>query len=361
MDGDFRIGSWLVEPSLNTVSSNGTKAQLEPKVMAVLVCLAKHAPDPVPKEILRQEVWGDTFVGEGVLTRSVFELRRVFEDDARESKFIQTISKRGYRLVAPVGPANGNAALTAPVFRVPLLAKLFAMAAILAVVGVLSAVLSAPGLRNWLAQVGTADTLPAHAEPRIQEIPPVAVKKGPARAASADPKLSKQTHSTGTVENGPSLSTNSAIGNPLVSVEAAAARVETRFRNIPPDMVRTRVTRAVLPRYPEFAKQAHITGTVEIGLGVSPRGDVASARVLTGHPALITPALEAIRKWRFQPNLVQGELTWSRMRALVRFNADGTTAVAFARPLLADSFGDPGDVRDELREAMTPPIAPGAH
>jgi TolB-like protein/thioredoxin-like negative regulator of GroEL len=72
--------------------------------MAVLVCLAAHAPDPVLKEKLLQEVWPDTFVGEGVLVRSIFELRRVFEDEAKEPHVIQTIAKRGYRLVAPVQP-----------------------------------------------------------------------------------------------------------------------------------------------------------------------------------------------------------------------------------------------------------------
>ena len=109
VDGDFRLASWLVRPSLNSVSRNGTSIQLEPKVMAVLVCLAEHAPEPVPKEKLLQEVWPDTFVGEGVLVRSIFELRRVFEDEAKEPRVIQTIAKRGYRLVAPVIPLNGAA------------------------------------------------------------------------------------------------------------------------------------------------------------------------------------------------------------------------------------------------------------
>jgi TolB-like protein/DNA-binding winged helix-turn-helix (wHTH) protein len=107
VDGDFRLGSWLVQPSLNTVSRNGTTAQLEPKVMSVLVCLAHHPGEPVSKEQLLQTVWPGTFVGEGVLTRSIFELRRVFEDDVKDPRVIQTIPKRGYRLVAPVVPASG--------------------------------------------------------------------------------------------------------------------------------------------------------------------------------------------------------------------------------------------------------------
>ncbi len=76
--------------------------------MAVLVCLAEHAPEPVPKEKLFQEVWPDTFVGEGVLTLSIHKLRQLFQDEAKEARVIETIAKRGYRLVAPVTRASGD-------------------------------------------------------------------------------------------------------------------------------------------------------------------------------------------------------------------------------------------------------------
>jgi TolB-like protein/DNA-binding winged helix-turn-helix (wHTH) protein/Tfp pilus assembly protein PilF len=103
---DFRVAAWLIEPRLNTVSRNGTTVHLEPKVMEVLVCLARHAGEPVTKDELLQTVWLDTFVTDDVLKRSISELRRVLEDDARESRIIQTIPKRGYRLIAPVKPLN---------------------------------------------------------------------------------------------------------------------------------------------------------------------------------------------------------------------------------------------------------------
>jgi len=106
---DFRIGSWLVQPSLNTVSQNGKTFHIEPKVMEVLVCLARHAGETLSKQTLLQTVWADTFVTDDVLTRSISELRRVFDDDAKESRFIQTISKRGYRLVASVEKGDGKA------------------------------------------------------------------------------------------------------------------------------------------------------------------------------------------------------------------------------------------------------------
>jgi TolB-like protein/Tfp pilus assembly protein PilF len=67
--------------------------------MQVLMCLVQHAGEPVSKEELMKAVWPDTFVTDDVLTRSVSELRRVFEDDAKDSHVIQTIPKRGYRFL----------------------------------------------------------------------------------------------------------------------------------------------------------------------------------------------------------------------------------------------------------------------
>ena len=85
MNGDFRVGPWLVQPSLNTISQNGTSNRVEPKMMGVLVCLAEHTGEVVPKEKLLQAVWPGTFVSDDVLKRSVSELRHVFGDDAHES------------------------------------------------------------------------------------------------------------------------------------------------------------------------------------------------------------------------------------------------------------------------------------
>jgi TolB-like protein/DNA-binding winged helix-turn-helix (wHTH) protein/tetratricopeptide (TPR) repeat protein len=107
LDGGFQVGSWRVDPSLNTISRNGATTHLAPKVMEVLVCLARHADETLPKEKLLQEVWPGTFVTDDALKRCILELRRVFEDDAREPRVIQTIPKRGYRLVAPVEAING--------------------------------------------------------------------------------------------------------------------------------------------------------------------------------------------------------------------------------------------------------------
>ena len=103
LQNGFRVGELHhVEPSLNSVTGPAGTTRLEPKVMQVLVCLAAQAGQVVPKERLMQTVWPDTFVGDDVLTRSISELRRVFGDDVRNPRFIQTIPKSGYRLMAPV-------------------------------------------------------------------------------------------------------------------------------------------------------------------------------------------------------------------------------------------------------------------
>jgi TolB-like protein/DNA-binding winged helix-turn-helix (wHTH) protein len=82
--------------------------------MEVLVCLAEHSGEAVPKEKLLQTVWPDTFVSDDVLKRSVSELRRAFGDDAHESRVIETIPKRGYRLVPRVEFLNGSAPAVLP-------------------------------------------------------------------------------------------------------------------------------------------------------------------------------------------------------------------------------------------------------
>ena len=103
------IGPWLVETHLNSLSRDSKIVRLEPKVMQVLECLARHPGEVVSKEELITTVWRDTFVSEDVLTRSISQLRKVLDDDARQPRFIETISRKGYRLVAPVRGADAEA------------------------------------------------------------------------------------------------------------------------------------------------------------------------------------------------------------------------------------------------------------
>lgn len=87
--------------------------------MSVLVCLAGHPGETLSKEKLLQTVWPDTFVSDAALTHSISELRRVFEDDAREARVIQTVAKKGYRLVEPVQAVDGTSDFPTLVMEAP--------------------------------------------------------------------------------------------------------------------------------------------------------------------------------------------------------------------------------------------------
>ena len=105
---DFRIAGWLVQPSLNRLTIDERVVQLEPKLMDVLVYLAENAGQVMSKIDITDAVWSDVFITESVITRSIAGLRRAFGDDVKNPRFIETISKRGYRLIAEVEqmPAN---------------------------------------------------------------------------------------------------------------------------------------------------------------------------------------------------------------------------------------------------------------
>ena len=170
MSANFQVGTWRVEPGLNTVSHNGTTARLEPKVMEVLVCLAGQPGEPFTKEQLLHTVWPDTFVSDDVLTRSISELRRVFADDAKDAHFIQTIPKRGYRLIAPVvgvehvsptGPSKPPIPEEMPGSLRQERIRIFAFVA--------GAVLVL-GLLVWLKVINIGEWVPAKSRPQIQSL-----------------------------------------------------------------------------------------------------------------------------------------------------------------------------------------------
>ena len=102
--GAFQLGDWTVEPELNALRKDGVEQRVEPKVMRVLLALAAHGNRVVSKEALIAAVWPDTFVSDDVLTRCISILRRITQDDSHAPHFIQTVPKKGYRLLAPVVP-----------------------------------------------------------------------------------------------------------------------------------------------------------------------------------------------------------------------------------------------------------------
>jgi len=104
----FRIGDNLVEPRLNRIVRDGNEARLEPRVMDVLVCLAERTGEVVSRETLNQQVWTNVVVTDQAVTNCISELRHHLGDNRPSQRIIETISKRGYKLAAPVQLARAE-------------------------------------------------------------------------------------------------------------------------------------------------------------------------------------------------------------------------------------------------------------
>lgn len=72
------------------------------------------------------------------------------------------------------------------------------------------------------------------------------------------------------------------------------------------EIVRRAKTR-VDPAYPELARKMSLSGTVKIEVVVAQNGTVKDARVVGGHPVLANVALDAARKWRFEPAAMESK------------------------------------------------------
>jgi protein TonB len=72
------------------------------------------------------------------------------------------------------------------------------------------------------------------------------------------------------------------------------------------------------PNYPPLAKQIHLSGSVSVEVMIALDGHVEAARPISGHPLLLTAAVEAARGWRFEPTLLNGSPV--RVSGVIVFN-----------------------------------------
>ena len=134
----FRLGTWVVRPEHCRLEADGRNIPLEPKTMGVLLCLAEHAPQVVTREQFIEQVWNGRIVTDEVLSRAVSLLRSVFEDDAQDPRYVRTVPRVGYALIAPVEPlppADGAVDAAPPPKR-----RALAIGALLGVLAALAAV-----------------------------------------------------------------------------------------------------------------------------------------------------------------------------------------------------------------------------
>jgi DNA-binding winged helix-turn-helix (wHTH) protein len=104
----FRLSEWTVRPDDGSLTSAASSTRLEPLLMELLVFLSSRAGQVVPKQDVLDAVWGGRFVSDETVKGSFYQLRKALGDNPRQPRFIETLPKRGYRILVdpqPLEPA----------------------------------------------------------------------------------------------------------------------------------------------------------------------------------------------------------------------------------------------------------------
>jgi DNA-binding winged helix-turn-helix (wHTH) protein/tetratricopeptide (TPR) repeat protein len=118
----FRFGDFEADRAAYRVARRSVPLDLTPKLLDLLFCLLEHPGDLVTKEALLDAVWPGANVTENAMAQAISDLREALGDDAASPTYIKTISRRGYRFIAPVerieaaktGPATPDTAAGPP-------------------------------------------------------------------------------------------------------------------------------------------------------------------------------------------------------------------------------------------------------
>ena len=102
----FYIGDLLVSPRDGRVSDRSGSVHLQPKSMEVLLCLASRPGEFVTRESLIVSAWGEGHGSSEALNHAISEIRQALQDHHDSPKFIQTLPRRGYRLLIKPVPAR---------------------------------------------------------------------------------------------------------------------------------------------------------------------------------------------------------------------------------------------------------------
>ena len=105
----FQLGDCAVDASTNCIHREQRHRRIEPKQMQVLLSLARANGCVRTRFDLLDDVWPSRYVVDGTLKRAICGLRKALGDDARNPRYIETVYKVGYRLLAaPVRPGTGD-------------------------------------------------------------------------------------------------------------------------------------------------------------------------------------------------------------------------------------------------------------
>jgi len=98
----IEIGGYILDANEMTLSRDGNSVKLEPKVLEVLSYFCKNENRYISMLELHENVWKDRCVSDAAVRRSIGKLRQLFNDDHKDPSFIQSLPKRGYKLICQV-------------------------------------------------------------------------------------------------------------------------------------------------------------------------------------------------------------------------------------------------------------------
>jgi DNA-binding winged helix-turn-helix (wHTH) protein/TolB-like protein len=117
----FRVGEWEVLPLRGVLRKGDQEEKPEPRVFGVLIALAKRDGDLVTRDELIDELWDGRPTSDEPINRCLSQLRRHLGDKTRPHRYVETLTRRGYRLVQPVEPLEAGETQQSP--QAPVLRK----------------------------------------------------------------------------------------------------------------------------------------------------------------------------------------------------------------------------------------------
>ena len=109
------MGECTVDMPLREIHAPGARRprRVTPKAIGVLAALIEQGGRVVSRDALLAQVWAGTLPSDDVVTQAITQLRKAFDDERGNPRYIETIAKYGYRLLAPVEVAGCGAEPTA--------------------------------------------------------------------------------------------------------------------------------------------------------------------------------------------------------------------------------------------------------
>ena len=148
----IRVGPWRAVRATGELTRDGATERLEPKVMDLLFLLAGEPGRAFSKDEIMEALWPNVIVGDDTLARAVSRLRKALADYPKTPAYIETLPKRGYRLIAKVGAEEDGA---------PERPQRWSIWPIALAAGFAALVIAATAYTLWPTQTGPADTTTA--------------------------------------------------------------------------------------------------------------------------------------------------------------------------------------------------------